>query len=135
MQVPRYASCCFGWRASIAEVTASRWNYSTRCSTQRSVPPVKGVAMLRPCLAILGSLMFLVSTSTHALLLMANLTTTQENPPAIPTTTTGAPRPLSFGTAVFELNDAMTAMTFTATIFNIDFTGTQTPDTNDNLLN
>jgi hypothetical protein len=29
----------------------------------------------------------------------------------------------------------MTAMTFTATIFNIDFTGTQSADTNDNLLN
>jgi len=79
--------------------------------------------------------MFLVSTSTHALLLLANLTTTQENPPTNPTTTTGAPRPLPFGNAVFELNDAMTAMTFTATIFNIDFTGSQTADTNDNLLN
>jgi len=32
------------------------------------------------------------------------------------------------------LNDLMTAMTFTATIFNIDFTGTQTADTNDNLI-
>jgi hypothetical protein len=29
----------------------------------------------------------------------------------------------------------MTAMTFTATIFNIDVTGSQTADTNDNLLN
>jgi hypothetical protein len=28
----------------------------------------------------------------------------------------------------------MTAMTFTATIFNIDFTGTQTADVNDNLV-
>jgi hypothetical protein len=31
------------------------------------------------------------------------------------------------------LNDAMTSMTFTASVFNIDFTGSQTPDTNDNL--
>ena len=43
------------------------------------------------------------------------------------------PRPASFGTASFVLNDAMTEMTFTATIFNIDFTGSRTPDTNDNL--
>ncbi len=32
------------------------------------------------------------------------------------------------------LNDAMTALSFNATIFNIDVTGTQTPDTNDNLI-
>jgi hypothetical protein len=31
------------------------------------------------------------------------------------------------------LNDAQTALTFSATIFNIDFTGSQTTDTNDNL--
>src|SRR5262249_49540138 len=34
----------------------------------------------------------------------------------------GDPRPLSFGTANFLLNDAGTALTFTATVFNIDFT-------------
>jgi hypothetical protein len=32
------------------------------------------------------------------------------------------------------LNDAQTAMTMTATIFNIDVTGTQTADINDNLV-
>jgi hypothetical protein len=68
-------------------------------------------------------------------LLFANLTNAQENPPASPTTTsTGGPRPASFGTATFVLNNAMTAMTFSSTIFNIDFTGTQTADTNDNLI-
>lgn len=68
-------------------------------------------------------------------LLVANLTNAQENPPASPTTTsTGGPRPASFGTATFVLNNAMTAMTFSSTIFNIDFTGTQTADTNDNLI-
>ena len=51
----------------------------------------------------------------------------------VPTTSTGAARPASFGTAVFTLNDSQTAMLFTATIFNIDVTGTQTPDENDNL--
>jgi len=68
-----------------------------------------------------------------ATILFANITNAQENPPTVPTTSTGAPRPASFGTATFILNDAQTAMTFTAQIFNIDVTGTQTPDVNDNL--
>src|SRR5262245_28045335 len=46
----------------------------------------------------------------------------------------GAPRPLSFGTADFFLNDAGTALSFTATVVNIDFTGSQTPGPNDNLV-
>jgi CHRD domain/PEP-CTERM motif len=65
--------------------------------------------------------------------LTANLTNGQETTPVIPTTTTGAPRPTSFGTATFVLN--ATEMSFTATIFNIDVTGTQTADINDNLTN
>src|SRR5205085_10014476 len=83
----------------------------------------------------LGLFVCLGSTSAYAsTILFANLTNSQETPPTIPTTSTGAPRPASFGTATFVLNDAMTAMTFTATIFNIDFTGTQTADVNDNLI-
>ena len=76
------------------------------------------------------------SVSGHAdTILSATLTNAQENPPAVPTTTSTppAPRPASFGIAVFTLNDSQTAMSFTATIFNIDVTGSQTPDTNDNL--
>ena len=65
--------------------------------------------------------------------LNATLTTGQENPPTTPTTSTGALRPVSSGTAVFVINDAMTSMSFSATINNIDFTATQTADTNDNL--
>jgi hypothetical protein len=64
--------------------------------------------------------------------LTANLTNSQENPPTTPTLSTGGARPASFGTATFVLNDLQTAMTFSATIFNIDFTGTQTADVNDN---
>lgn len=67
----------------------------------------------------------------------ANITHDQEpGAPGItpPTTTTGAPRPLSFGTATFTLNAAMTQLSMIATIFNIDVGG-QTPDINDNLLN
>jgi uncharacterized protein (TIGR03118 family) len=66
---------------------------------------------------------------------IVNLTNSQENPPAIPTTTGGARRPASFGTATFSLNAGETAMTMSATINNLDFTGTQTVDTNDNLTN
>src|SRR5687768_610819 len=66
----------------------------------------------------------------------ANMTHDQEPPPGgttPPTTSGGAARPLSFGTATFVLNDAQTALSMTATIFNIDVTGTQTSDTFDNL--
>ena len=75
-------------------------------------------------------------TSAYAdTILFANLTNSQEVPPATPTTTsTGSPRPASFGTATFVLNSAQTAMTFSATVFNIDFTGSQTADANDNLV-
>jgi CHRD domain len=76
----------------------------------------------------------LASATGHAIVILhANLTNLQENPPAVPTLTTGAPRPASFGTADFTLNDAQTAMSFTATVFNIDVTGSQTSDPNDNL--
>lgn len=65
--------------------------------------------------------------------LIANLSNANENPPVVPTTSTGAPRPASSGMAVFVLNDAQTQLTFLAMITNIDVTGSQTPDTNDNL--
>jgi CHRD domain len=91
--------------------------------------------MQRLCPALLVPLFVLVGSSNAAadLILFASLTNSQENPPAVPTTSTGAPRPASFGVAFFTLNDAMTSMTFDATIFNIDFTGSQTADTFDNL--
>jgi hypothetical protein len=67
-------------------------------------------------------------------LFAVNLTNSQEVPPTNPTTSTGGARPASFGTARLRFNAAQTAMTFTATVSNIDFTGAQTSDTNDNLL-
>lgn len=79
---------------------------------------------------------FLATPVYASTIFMATLTNDQENPPVTPTLTLangGGPRPSSFGFATFVLNDAGTALTFTATIFNIDFTGTQTADTNDNL--
>jgi hypothetical protein len=54
--------------------------------------------------------------------------------PVIPTTTTGAPRPASFGIARFFLNGGHTALFMRAVIHNIDVTGTQTADTNDDLV-
>lgn len=85
----------------------------------------------------LTPLLILAATAgaAHAdTLFFASLTNAQENPPAIPTTAAGTPRPASFGVATFVLNDAQTALTFSATITNIDFTGLQTLDVNDNLL-
>ena len=66
---------------------------------------------------------------------IVNMTTSQEAPPANPTTTGGQRRPASYGTARFVFNAALTALTVTATVNNIDFTGSQTVDTNDNLTN
>ncbi|HJQ34029.1 MAG TPA: TIGR03118 family protein, partial [Pyrinomonadaceae bacterium] len=73
-------------------------------------------------------------TPAEVRLFTVSLTNSQEVPPTTPTTTTGAARPASFGTARFQFNSAQTAMTFTATVNNIDVTGSQTADTNDNLV-
>ena len=83
-------------------------------------------------IVVLGTM--LASTSAYGdTLFIATLTNAQENPPTVPTLVGGAPRPTSFGVAAFLLNTAETSLTFTAVVFNIDFTGSQTPDVNDNL--
>jgi hypothetical protein len=81
------------------------------------------------------------TSANAAIVLFANMTNAAEIP-LVSGLTAGmdapvpsASRPASFGTATFVLNDAMSALTMTATIFNIDVTGTQTPGANDNLLN
>ena len=66
---------------------------------------------------------------------VANLTNSQEPGNIVPTTSTGGPRPASFGTGTFVLNTAQTQLTMTVEVHNIDFTGTQTPDNFDNLVN
>ncbi|HEV7890405.1 MAG TPA: TIGR03118 family protein [Pyrinomonadaceae bacterium] len=66
---------------------------------------------------------------------IVNMTTSQEAPPTNPTTTGGARRPASYGTARFVFNPALTSLTVSGTVNNIDFTGSQTVDTNDNLTN
>ncbi|HYU99214.1 MAG TPA: TIGR03118 family protein, partial [Pyrinomonadaceae bacterium] len=75
----------------------------------------------------------LVSAGLSPSNFVVKLTNAQENPPTSPTTTGGARRPASFGTATFNMNAAQDQMTFTATINNIDFTGAQTADTNDDM--
>jgi hypothetical protein len=75
------------------------------------------------------------SAAAQPITLNATLSNAQEGPSVIPTTVGGAPRPASFGTATFQINAAHTSMSFSATVFNIDFTGSQTADTNDNLAN
>ena len=67
--------------------------------------------------------------------ILVNVTNSQEVPPTNPTTSSNARRDRSFGTARFQFNGGFTAMTMTATVNNIDFTGSQTADTNDNLTN
>ncbi|MBA2339611.1 MAG: CHRD domain-containing protein [Pyrinomonadaceae bacterium] len=91
---------------------------------------------LRTNLLALLVILFAVTAARADTIFFANLTNSQEPPPLIPTLSDRVtPRPASFGTATFVLNDAQTQLTFTATIFNIDFTGIQTPDTFDNLTN
>jgi hypothetical protein len=68
-------------------------------------------------------------------ILQAVMTNAGESSPTNPTLQNGSPRPASFGTATFVLNTAQTAMTMSAQVFNIDFTGSQTADPNDNLTN
>lgn len=50
-----------------------------------------------------------------------------------PTTAGGALRPLSYGEGTFVIDTSVPVMTMSVTIYNIDVTGTQTADTNDNL--
>ena len=75
------------------------------------------------------------SAQAAPIVFTANLTHAQEPSGLTPlTTSTGGARPLSFGSGTFVLNDAMTALTMSVNVFNIDVTGTQTPDPNDNLV-
>lgn len=85
---------------------------------------------------ILAMLVIMASarTGAGATIFMANLTTGQEPTLNTPTNSlTGAARPTPFGTGTFVLNDAMTELSMDVTVFNIDVTGTQTADLNDNL--
>jgi hypothetical protein len=88
----------------------------------------RAIALLIVALPLLAG-----SPASAVTTLTATLTNAQENPPAVPTTVPGDPRPASFGEATFVLSDDQMSLTFTATVFNIDFTGAQTTDPNDDL--
>ena len=81
---------------------------------------------LRSLLFVPLALLFAASQANASVLFYANLTGAQETIP------TGS---AATGFATFELNDAMDALTMSVTIFGIDFTGSQTAGTADNLTN
>jgi CHRD domain/PEP-CTERM motif len=85
-------------------------------------------------IVLLAMVVLVGSAQAHEEIFIATMTNAGEPGSVIPTTSTGAPRPASFGTATFVLNDAHTALSMTAVVNNIDITGTQTADTNDNLV-
>jgi hypothetical protein len=64
----------------------------------------------------------------------ATITHDQETTTGSFLTSTGGARPVSFGSATFVLDDARTSFIFSGTIHNIDITGVQTADSNDNLV-
>ena len=87
--------------------------------------------------ALLAPLVLFTATQVSAAIveMHAAITHSQEvGTGATPlTTSTGAPRPLSYGDGKFVIDTTLDMMTMTVTIYNIDVTGTQTPDTFDNL--
>src|SRR5690606_14385741 len=102
----------------------------TSSAKETPVPANHAIRLVLPIAAVLA----LASAPAHAVTIFtAQLTNAAEVPPAVPTLANGEPRPASFGTASFVLNDDQTALTFTVTVENIDFTGTQTADPNDDL--
>lgn len=72
-------------------------------------------------------------TTSAQINLSANLTPGQETTAPVFTSSLGGSRAPSFGVASLTLNANFTTLTMTITILNIDVTGTQTLDTNDNL--
>jgi hypothetical protein len=99
---------------------------------------------MRKCtpLAVLAGGLLVLAGAGRALAtdttIVVPLNNASENPPTNPTLVGGAPRPASFGTATFQIhtdpNPANQFVIMDATVTNIDVTGSQTTDTNDNLV-
>jgi hypothetical protein len=111
-------------------------------SRRISTPSVKHVfsweeigPMLRLRLMVCAALCLLLSAESlsAATKLRAVLRNSNEPGGVTPTSSNGGPRPVSFGTAIFVLNDAQTAMTMWASVHNIDFGGQTPNEANDNL--
>ena len=83
---------------------------------------------------LLGVAFLFAGKANAEIIFSATLTHDQETVQGVLTTSTGDPRPQSFGQATFTLNNAQTALTMNVTVFNIDVTGTQTADTFDDLV-
>jgi hypothetical protein len=87
----------------------------------------KGSGMVRLRTVLPICLLLVFSTAARAdTIFYATINSAQE----VPTNASTAE-----GFATFVLNDAMTAFTYMATIFGLDFTGSQTPEPEDNLIN
>jgi len=87
-----------------------------------------------PVVALLASLLAAGTAGAQTIVLTAFLTTGQEvTPPTLTNGLTGLARPVPSGFATFTLNASQTELVFVATIHNIDVTGTQTDDPNDDL--
>lgn len=85
--------------------------------------------MMKPAVYLAAFLIFVAAVSAKAeIILTATLTHDQETVQGtLLTSTTGDPRPLSFGEATFVLSDDQTSLTMNATIFNIDVTERRQP--------
>lgn len=99
--------------------------------------------MARVSRFVIASVAFLVlclgsgpAARADIITLVANLTVDQEPPPVnLTNSATGQARPTPSGFATFTLDTSALTLTFSATISNIDVTGSQTPaDLNDNLV-
>lgn len=86
-----------------------------------------------PIVILLASALCAPLAASASIMFVAHLSVDQEPAIAGPTTDTGAPRPVPFGEGTFVLNDLQDQLTMDVSVFDIDVTGTQTPDTNDNL--
>jgi hypothetical protein len=87
-------------------------------------------------LAVLFSLIATANASGAIYNLIAVLATSNEPMVNGPTNSiTGLPRPMPSGFATFVLDTSLPEMTMNVSVFNIDVTGTQTADLNDNLVN
>ena len=86
-----------------------------------------------PIVILLASALCAPLAASASIMFVAHLSVDQEPTIAGPTTDTGAPRPVPFGEGTFVLNDLQDQLTMDVSVFDIDVTGTQTTDTNDNL--
>jgi hypothetical protein len=92
-----------------------------------------GIAMVAGCMTL-----FIAAATRAQTTFTVHLSNAAETGSVVPTLTAGnggGPRPASFGDFTFVLAADQSSLTLDGTVNNIDFTGSQTADTNDNLTN